>query len=131
MISFSAMPGRGVVGVQIGRNLACRRQQAVLLLMEGLMTFAEQTVDLPGRDLHTELAQFLKQQRLSHLVVVMLIQHIGLKRVSEMTGDRLRQRSREKRSVLQTVTSPSIPRIERLDSQVLHGEVSVTEKLGF
>ena len=83
---FSTVHGGGVVGVQVRRDLTGRRQKAVFLLVERLMPFRQQAIDLPGRDVHSQFQQLLVQERLRDVVVEMLVEHVLPEHRAEMRG---------------------------------------------
>ena len=128
---LSAMSCRRMIGLQVRRHLTGGRQQAVFLLMKHVMAFGQQPADLAGGNVDAEFEQLLVQQRLSDVVVKMLIQHVLPQRGAEMPGpdNVLRQRCRAERPVRQPIPASEIKRIVRLNDQILHGEVFVAEKL--
>ena len=77
----------------------------------------------------SQFQQLLVQQRLRDVVVKMLIQHVLPERRTEMRGDVLRQGSGLDRAVRQLVTAAAVPRIVRLDLQILDGEILIAEEL--
>ena len=129
MPGFPTVLGGRVVGLQVRRDLAGGRQQAVFLLVERLVPFRQQAIDLPGRDVHSQLQQLLVQERLRDVVVEMLVQHILPERRTEMRVDILRQGGGEDRPVRQLVAAAAVSRVVRLDPQVLDGEILISEEL--
>ena len=82
--AFAPVLGGGVVGLQVRRDLAGGRQQAVFLLVKRLVPFGQQAIDLAGRDVHSQFQQLLVQQRLGDVVVKMLVERILPERRTEM-----------------------------------------------
>ena len=61
-----------------------RRQQLGLLLMKDLLVFGEDVVDLAGRDDDAALGQLVLKQRLSDVVVMILVQDMTDEHRSEV-----------------------------------------------
>src|SRR4029077_3037242 len=57
--AFALVPGGSVVGVQIRRDLAGGRQQAIFLLVERVVPFSQQAIDLPDRNVDAQFQQLL------------------------------------------------------------------------
>ncbi len=76
----------------------------------------------------SQFPQLLVQQRLRDMVVKMLVKRILPERRTEMRVDPLRQGSGEDRPVRQLITAAAIPRVVRLDPQVLDGEIEIAEE---
>ena len=102
----------------------------IFLLVERLVPFGQQAIDLAGRDVHSQFQQFLVQQRLGDVVVKMLVERILPERRTEMRLDVLRQGSGDDRPVRQLVAAAAVPRVVRLEPQVLDGEILIAEELG-
>ena len=77
MAVAALVASRGVVGVEVLRDLAGRRQQAVLFLVKGFVTVGQHPVDLTRGNIHAQLAQFLVEQRLGDMIVEVLVEHVG------------------------------------------------------
>ena len=72
--AFPSVLGGSVVGLQVRRDLAGCRQQAVFLLVKRLVPFGQQAINLTGRDVDSQFPQFLVQQRLGDVVVKVLVE---------------------------------------------------------
>jgi hypothetical protein len=91
--------------------------------------FRQQAIDLPGRDIHSEFQQLLVQERLSDVVVEMLVQHVLPEHWPEMRADIFPQGGSEDRPVGQLVAAAAISCVVRLDPQILDDEILISEEL--
>ena len=94
--------------------------------MELVVAFRQQAVDLAGRDVDTQVQQFLVDQRLRDAVLMVLVEHVAAKPRSKMPLDVRRQRGRPTAAVGQKVAQPPVADIMGFDLQVLDHEVLVT-----
>ena len=70
----SLVPRPGIIHLHVGRDRQGRRQQLGLLLVEGLGLLGEDAAELAGGDVDAQLVQLLQEQRLGHVLVVILVQ---------------------------------------------------------
>ncbi len=68
------VPRPGVVHLNIVRDCQGRRREFGLLLVEGVLPLGEDEAELAGGDVDTQLAQLLQEQRLGHVLVVVLVE---------------------------------------------------------
>jgi hypothetical protein len=64
----------GVVHLDVGRDRQGCRQELVLLAVEGVLPLGEKAIELAGGDVDTRLAQLLQEQRLGHVLTVVLVE---------------------------------------------------------
>ena len=70
--------GAGVIDLDVRRPGPPRRQQPLLLPVEGRRDFRQQAAELAGGQVEAPLAQLLQQERLGDVVVVVLVQDEGV-----------------------------------------------------
>jgi hypothetical protein len=68
------VPRPGVVHLDVGRDRQGRRQEFGLLLVEGVLPLGEDAAELAGGDVDAQLAQLLQEQRLGHVLMVVLVE---------------------------------------------------------
>jgi hypothetical protein len=69
--------GARVVCLEITGDLQPRFQHLGLLLVKALLVLRQQVAQLASRDLDPEFVQWLQQQRLGHVLMMMLVQHVA------------------------------------------------------
>ena len=70
----SLVPRPRVVDLDVSRDLQARRQQLVLLLVEGVLLLGQDAAELAGGDVDAQLEQLLQEQRLGDVLVVILVE---------------------------------------------------------
>ena len=68
------VPRPGVVHLNVGRDRQGRRQEFGLLLVKGVLSLGQDAAEFAGRNVNAQLLQLFQQQRLSHVLVVVLVQ---------------------------------------------------------
>ncbi len=81
---LALMAGAGVVHVDMGGDLKANGQDAVFFLMEAVLFFNQQTIELAGGDVDAKFAQLFEQQRLSDVAVEILVKDEADHRRTEM-----------------------------------------------
>ena len=71
------MPGAGIIGLDIRGGGQPRRLERGFFLMESLMAFGQQVIELTGGDLKAPVVELGQQQRLGHVSLVVLIQYVA------------------------------------------------------
>src|SRR5881628_1618105 len=130
VVVLAAVPGRGVVAVQVAGDRAGRRQQRVFLGMKGVVTFVQNAVDLTGRNLHTVVEQLLADERLRHVVLIVLVQDVRPQRGSEVAVHVRGQCAGDDQTVGQAIDFAAVAGVAIVDVQVLHDEIALADFLG-
>src|SRR3989441_5228834 len=130
VVVLAAVPGRGVVAVQVAGDRAGRRQQRVFLGMKGVVTFVQNAVDLTGRNLHTVVEQLLADERLRHVVLIVLVQDVRPQRGSEVAVHVRGQCAGDDQAVGQAIDFAAVAGVAIVDVQVLHDEIALADFLG-
>ena len=68
------VPRPGVVHLNVGRDRQGRRQEFGLLLVKGVLSLGQDAAEFAGRDVDAQLVQLFQQQRLGHVLVVVLVE---------------------------------------------------------
>jgi hypothetical protein len=78
--------GPGIIGTDVGRHHQCHGQQLRLFLMKDLLILGQNTAQLASGDVDAEVPQFLQEQGLRDVIVVILVQNIGDQLGAEMAA---------------------------------------------
>jgi hypothetical protein len=115
-----------VVHMNVPAALQPRLQQRVLLAMELAMAVGDQRAELPGRDIDLPLPQLLKQERLRHMRMVVLVQDEGAQLRAEMhTTDLGRQLADQAHALGGDPALQPIPGVVHPDPELLHHKILV------
>ncbi len=71
------VPRPRVIHLDVGRDRQGRRQEFGLFPVEGVLPLSQDAAELARRDVDAHLAQLFQQQRLSHMLVVVLVQNVA------------------------------------------------------
>jgi len=119
------MPSPRVVGLKVLRHLSRRGQQSILLLVERLVAFCQDRVDLSHRDVDPQFQQLLVDQGLGDMILMVLIEDVSLQLGREMPLDMRRQRCDATTAVREKVTNSLITHVVGLMPQTLNDEILV------
>ena len=68
------VPRPGVVHLDVGRDRQGRRQEFGLLLVKDILPLGEDAIEFASGDVDAQLEQLLQEQRLGHVLMVVLVE---------------------------------------------------------
>ena len=71
------MAGARIVRLNVARRCQSGCLERGLFLMEGVVPFRKQVVELTGRNLDPPVVELRQQQRLGHMGMIILVQHVA------------------------------------------------------
>jgi hypothetical protein len=126
---FSAVLGSCIIRVQARGDFASRREQAVFLLVEDLVSFGQQAIDLASGDVHAQLRQLFVQQRLRDLMVEVLIEQVAPQARTKVASEILGQWCDYQAAIRSSIAGSPITRVVSFGFQVLGVVILETKPL--